>query len=69
MSSYKAGGQEQHQWFRPSSLVLPVLTNYCDDVPRNNSGNLAKSPQAAMPHRGLSILAAERRPGSSSKQK
>ena len=22
----EAGGQEQHQWFRPSILVLPVLT-------------------------------------------
>jgi hypothetical protein len=44
----EAGGQE-HQWFRPSSLVLPVLifqlAFYCDDVSRSNSGSLANLPR------------------------
>ena len=46
----EAGGQEQHQWFRPSILVLPVLTfqlAYCDGVRRSNSGSSASLSPAA----------------------
>ncbi len=48
----EAGGQEQHQWFRPSILVLPVLAFqlvcYCDGVGRSvRAGRRSLRPAAA----------------------
>ena len=50
----EAGGQEQHQWFRPSSLVPPVLTfqlaSYCDDIGRRSSAAWRSPPSAPRQH-------------------
>ena len=46
----EAGGQEQHQWFRPSILALPVLAFqlacYCDGVGRNVRAGWRSLPPA-----------------------
>ena len=65
----KAGGQEQHQWFRPSILVLPVLAfqlaSYFAGV-RNRSAP-QRSFLAAARRLLVNRLAVERRRGPSSK--
>jgi hypothetical protein len=49
----EAGGQEQHQWFSPQILVLPVLTfqvaSYCDGCQPQQFGRLGEVVDIAAP--------------------